>query len=203
MSGTDLADDDMEDVQVVAAHEADADLLLAAEHARGHARVDAVREPGVALGHGLDDGGRMNAGRRAEGVSTDQRVVDGHLPTDRTRHGFAVGEQLGEVLVLELSEQLHVEQQELHLRTDALADAEAGAVHAIGAELERPDGVLQGETAVVVAVPIDAHVCAGAGDHALRELHEVAHAVGSGVPDRIRGGRGAWPRDRWPRGRAQ
>ena len=46
---------------------------------------------------------------------------------------------------------------------DALADAERGAVHAIGAELERPERVLEREAAIVVAVPIDADLGAAAG----------------------------------------
>ena len=63
------------------------------------------------------------------------------------------------------AEELEVEQDQLHRRVaDALADAERGAVDAIGAELERPEGVDEREAAIVVAVPVDADVGAGPGD---------------------------------------
>ena len=106
-----------------------------------------------------------------------------------TRRGgdVAVLEQLREVLILELAEQLQVQQDELHLRVaDALADAERRAVHAIGAVLERPDRVLEREAAIVVAVPVDADRRRPMPAMiALREVDEVAHAVGRRVADGV------------------
>ena len=52
-----------------AAHRADLDHLVAADHARGHARVDAVGEPVVALLARLDDRGGVDAGAGAERVA--------------------------------------------------------------------------------------------------------------------------------------
>ena len=70
---------------------------------------------------------------------------------------------MGEILTVEQAEELEVEEDELHLRVaDALADAERSAVYAVGAELERPERVFEGEAAVVVAVPVDADGGAGA-----------------------------------------
>ena len=91
--------------------------------------------------------------------------------------------EVREVLVVEQAEELQVQEDELHRRVaDALADAERRAVHAVGAELERPERVLEREAAVVVAVPVDADVVAPAPAMMLRvKCDEVAHAVGRGV----------------------
>src|SRR5205823_3094302 len=51
-----------------AAHVPDLDLLLAPEHAGGHAGVDAVGEEGVAFVLRFDDRGRVHAGGGAERV---------------------------------------------------------------------------------------------------------------------------------------
>ena len=128
----------------------------------------------------------MNAGRRAERIASDERVVDRDVPSDGLRDRLTVVEQLRQVLALELTEQLQVEEQELHLRVaDALADAEPRGVDAIGAVLERPDRILEREPAIVVAVPVDADLGAGAGDDVARELDQVSHAVRRSVADGI------------------
>ena len=85
-------------------------------------------------------------------------------------------------MVVEQSQQLQVEQNEFHLRVaDALANSEGGAVNAIGPELEGPKRILEGEPAIVVAVPVDLHVGARSNDHALGESNEVLHPVGGGM----------------------
>src|SRR5690606_9718010 len=89
--------------------------------------------------------------------------------------------------LFEKAEQLHVEQDELHLRiADPLTDAKGGAVHAIGAVLERPERVLESETAVVVTVPIDTDLGTRSGDHGTREGNEVTDAIRRCVADGIR-----------------
>ena len=129
----------------------------------------------------------MDAGGGAERVAAHERIADRDIPFHGAGDGLAVFEQLRQILAVELPEELQVEEQELHLRVaDALADPESRGMHAIGAVLEGPDGVLEREAAIVVTVPVDADVGAGAGDHVLRELNEIAHAVGSGVADGVR-----------------
>ena len=103
------------------------------------------------------------------------------------RRRLAVLEELREVLILEQAEELQVEEEQLHLRVaDALADAEAGAVDAVGAELEGPDARSRargrGRCGRASRSPI---VGAGAGDDVLRELDQVAHAVGRRVADGV------------------
>ena len=79
-------------------------------------------------------------------------------------------------MIGQLAEQLQVEQDLIERRVaDALADAERGAVDAIGAVLDREDRVDDAEPAIVVAVPVDADVgAADAVEHVARELEEVA-----------------------------
>ena len=110
----------------------------------------------------------------------DERVVPA-VPASRTALAtvLAVLEELREVLIFELPEELHVEENQLHLRVShPLADAEGGRVHAVGAELQGPQRVLEGESAVVVTVPVEPDPRdARPRDDALRELNEVPYAV--------------------------
>src|SRR6185437_16628265 len=104
------------------------------------------------------------------GVAADERIVDGDVPLHGGGDGLAVLEELREIL-LEETEELQIEENQLHLRVaDTLADSERGAVHAVCAELECPDGIHESETAIVVTVPVEADARPGAGDDALREL---------------------------------
>src|SRR6187401_1172370 len=56
------------------AHRTDANRLLETKVPRGHSGIDPVGEPRVALLEGLDDGRRMDPGRRFEGILPDDRV---------------------------------------------------------------------------------------------------------------------------------
>jgi hypothetical protein len=90
-------------------------------------------------------------------------------------------------LIFEQAEQLEIEEDELHRGiADPFADAERGAVHAVGAELEGPQRVFERETAVVVTVPIDAHLSARLFDDLLGKADQVAHTVRRGVAHGIR-----------------
>ncbi len=86
------------------------------------------------------------------------------------------------------AEELEVDEQEIHLGVaDALADAERGAVHAVGAGFDGGHAVREPEAAIVVPVPVDAHVELVAGDDLFaHEAHERAHAVGRRVADGVR-----------------
>jgi len=170
-----------------AGHRADFDLLLAAEHPRGHARVDAIGQPLIALVLRFDDRGGVHARARAKRVRAHEGVVDRDGKVRRARDGLAVLEQLREVLLFEGAGELEVQEQQLHRGVaDALADAEARPVNAIGAVLDGEERVDEAEAAVVVPVPVDLHVVRA---HALHdragEVDEVAHAVGRGVTDGV------------------
>src|SRR3954468_19068152 len=69
----------VDDVRL-AAHRPDLYLLAHAEEARGHARVDEVCQFVVALSEALDDRRRMHARRGAEGVASEDRVVERDSP---------------------------------------------------------------------------------------------------------------------------
>ena len=164
-------------------HVPDADLLLPPEHARRHARVDAVREPRVALRLRLNNGRRVHAGCRTERVAPHERVVDRHVPTERLRRCRAVLDEVRQVLMLEHPQELQVQQDELHRRVaDAFTDSERRPVHPISTVLEGKKRVLEGEASVVMPVPIDADLDAHLGDDAPRKRDEVPHAVGRRVP---------------------
>ena len=130
----------------------------------------------VALLLGLDDRGRVHAGRGAERVAADERILRVDRHARRLRGRLAPQHELREVVIGQLAEQLEVEQDLIERRVaDALADAERGAVDAIGAVLDREDRVDDAEAAIVVAVPVDADVgAADAVEHVARELEEVA-----------------------------
>src|SRR5207247_317969 len=68
---------------------------------------------------------------------------------------------------------------------DALPDAARRAVHAVGARLERGDGVDYAETAIAVAVPVDLDRGVHALDDAAHEADEIAHAPRRGVADGV------------------
>ncbi len=89
-------------------------------------------------------------------------------------------------MIGELTEELEVDQDQVERRVaDALADAEDAAMDAVGAILEREDRVDQREAAIVVAMPVDLHVGAGALDDVPGELDEVADAVRGDVADGV------------------
>src|SRR5260221_11624303 len=162
-----------------AAHVADIDLLVPPEHPRGHAAINAVCEPRIPFLDGFDDRGGVDARRRSKGIVTDERVVERHVPVQGAGDGLAILDELREVAVRrKLPQEAQVEQDELHRGIPhAFADAERGAVDTIRPELERPEGVLERQTAIVVPVPVDADVLTRAGDEVFRELDEVVHAV--------------------------
>ncbi|MFO0003153.1 MAG: hypothetical protein ACK559_18685, partial [bacterium] len=81
------------------AHRPDLDRLRAAEHPRGHAGVDPVGEPLIALVLGLDDRRGVHARARAKRVRADEGVVDRDGKVRRARDGLAVLQELREVLV--------------------------------------------------------------------------------------------------------
>ena len=62
----------------LARHRADLDLLLAADQAGRHRRVDRVHQLAIALAPGLDDRRGVHAGRGAERVAPDDRIVVGN-----------------------------------------------------------------------------------------------------------------------------
>src|ERR1019366_3126815 len=170
------------------AHEADRDLLPAPEGARRNPAVDAIGEPLVALLHRLDDRGGVDAGRGAERVAPDQRIVERDVPAHGARHGLAVLDERGQIALRgQLAEEPQVEQEELDGGVaDALAEAERRSVYAIGSGLERPEGVAEREPAIVVAVPVEAGLRPRAHDDAGRELDQVSDAVGRGVTHGVR-----------------
>src|SRR5947209_7514102 len=77
-----------EDDVRLAAHRPDLDYLLAAEEFGGDAGIDAIRQPVVAFSLRLDHGRRMDAGRGAEGIPAEHRIVRGD------RHAGAFGYHL-------------------------------------------------------------------------------------------------------------
>src|ERR1019366_3664136 len=107
------------------AHEADRDLLPAPEGARRNPAVDAIGEPLVALLHRLDDRGGVDAGRGAERVAPDQRIVERDVPAHGARHGLAVLDERGQIALRgQLAEEPQVEQEGLDGGVaDALAES--------------------------------------------------------------------------------
>src|SRR5690606_34938115 len=71
----------VDDVRL-AAHRTDADALLQADHARGHAAVDRVGERDVALAERLDHRGGVHARAGLERVVAEHRVVVRDLDSD-------------------------------------------------------------------------------------------------------------------------
>ncbi|KPK05894.1 MAG: hypothetical protein AMS20_05515 [Gemmatimonas sp. SG8_28] len=149
-----------------AGHVADLDLLLASHPAGRDPRVDPIGEPRRPFAFGLDDGGRMHTGGRAERVATDDRRVDRDRDADGGGNGFDVVRQGGEIVVPP-AEQSEVHQELLHrCIAHALTNAQGGAVHASSTGLECGDRVGDVQAAVPVAVPVDTDVI---GDAALVE----------------------------------
>src|SRR5437868_2933343 len=83
VGGFDVAGFEPVDDVRLAAHRADLDLLAHAEESGGHARIDEVCEFRVALAEALDDGGGVDARRRAEGVATEDGIVERDRPAAR------------------------------------------------------------------------------------------------------------------------
>jgi hypothetical protein len=135
---------------------ADLDRLLLAEHAGGDPRVDPIGEPRVALLLRLDDRRGVDPGRGAKCVAAGQRVLGMDRDMGRARGGLAPLDELGQIVIRQLAEQLQVEQDLIERGVaDPLADAERGAMDAIGTELDREDRVDDAEATIVVAVPVD------------------------------------------------
>src|SRR5687767_8454186 len=145
----------VDDVRL-AAHRADLYLLAHAEEPRRDARVDEVGQLVAALAEALDDGRRVDAGRRAEGVAAEDGVVERYRPAAAFGRLLAVVAQAREVVVYP-AQQPEVDEQLVHRRVaDALADAERGAVDLVGAALDGRDGVDDAEAPILVPVPVEA-----------------------------------------------
>ncbi len=170
----------------MAGHGADDDLLASVHEGRGHAGVDGVRKRLVAAPQGLHDGRGVDARARAERVPTQERVVRGDLVAHQLGHAIGEGGQVGQITGPVAHEhEVHHELVHGHIAA-AFADAEDGPVDAVRAGLEGGDGVGDAETAVVVAVPVQAHLGMVLEERLFREPHEVAHALGRRVAAGVR-----------------
>ena len=84
------------------------------------------------------------------------------------------------------AEQAHVDQQQIDGRVaHSLADADGGAVQAVGAGRCRRQRVDHRQAAILVPVPVDLHLLAGGRHHLADEAHQVGGAGGGGVADGV------------------
>src|SRR5437868_8044362 len=133
--GFDVAGFEPVDDVGLTAHRAYLDLLAHAEESGGHARIDEVCEFRVALPETLDDSRRVYARGCAEGVATEDGIVERYRPAATLRRLVAVLAQSREVVVNPAHE-FQVDEQLIHRRVaDALADSESRAVNLIRAAL--------------------------------------------------------------------
>src|SRR5260370_15646859 len=169
------------------AHEADAYLLMPADHLGRHTAVNAIRQPTVALLKGLDDCGSVHPSSRAECITPDERIVGRDVPVQGACNGLAVSGELREVAIgCELSKQAQIEQNQFDGRVaHALAYAERRTVNSGRPTLHCPKRVFERSAAIVVSVPVDADRCMGAPENLSRELDEIAHALRTGMPARV------------------
>lgn len=167
-------------------HGSDADLLLAPEPRRGDGTVDAIGEPSVAPRLGFRDRRRVGSGGRPECVLAEERVRGRDRVIEGARGGEAVARQLFGVPLRGGAREERVHHEELHGDVSRpLADAERRRMDTAGAGLGRREGVREGETAVVVAVPVDPDFPGVARDELADERDERRGAPRRRVPRRV------------------
>jgi hypothetical protein len=118
------------------AHGADVDDLFQAEVVRGHSGIDGVRKFDVFFLIRFDDGSGVNAGRGAERVFADYRIVRRNRNAGGGGDSLAVLLEFGQVLPVPRRDahELQVDEHLIHLRVAyAFSEAEGGRVHAIRA----------------------------------------------------------------------
>src|SRR5437879_3206543 len=74
----------------LATHRSDVDDLVKPEHVGGHSGVDRVGQYDIILVIGLDDRCRMHAGRGAECVVANYRIIARDWHSGRARYRFAI-----------------------------------------------------------------------------------------------------------------
>src|SRR5262249_24690092 len=169
----------------LAAHRPDLYLLFAAKHSGGYPGVDGIGQPLIALLECLDDGGRVNAGRRSEGVAPYDGIGDRDWDTGGAACSLAIAHQVGKVVV-DVTHQLQVDQELVHRRVaDALADTQRGPVEPVRAGFECRYCVDDSEASVLVAVPVYLNVLAAFGHNRLDPVEQSANAIRRGMPDGI------------------
>ena len=106
----------------------------------------------------------MHAGRGAEGVGAGHRIVHRELVSGDARGELYEAHQLGHVArrVDRMAEQLEVDQQLIDGGIpDPLADPRRAPVQPRGPRGARGERVGERQAAVVVAVPVEAHLDVG------------------------------------------
>src|ERR1700722_668226 len=173
------------------AHRADFDDLVEAEEMGGDATVDDVGQGWVAV-KGFDDGRGVDAGRGAEGVVADDRIIRRDRGVRRDGDFFAIFLEAREIAI-DQAHQAQVDEHEFHRRVaDTLAERICCGVDLICAAGDGCERIGDGETAIVVSVPVDANVlAAGLDDFVDGKFDEVVGALRRGVTDGIAKNNGA------------
>ena len=134
---------------------ADANALLKPEVARGNAAIDTISKPMVALAHGLDDRGGVDARTCLERIVSKHGVVAGE---GNARVGVSllhVFTEQGQVIV-DGAHQLQVHQSLVQwCVARALTKTEGRAMNNVCTGLDGSEVVRNTETTVLVPVPVD------------------------------------------------
>ena len=156
------------------------------EIAGRNAGINTICEPIVALSHGLDDGGCVNAGAGLKGVLSKDRVVSWQRDFDVFVGLLHVGVKQREIVVDD-AHQLEIDQR-LVERCIActFTHAEGCTVNDVRTCFHSSDVVGNSEATVLMAVPVDLDfsslISCVLDDLLLNESEEFFHAVGVMCP---------------------
>src|SRR5260370_827100 len=127
----------------------------------------------------------MDAGSRAKRVATEHRIVQRNSPAASLGGFVAILAQARQV-VFNPAQQLQVHQQLIHgCVADALAHAQRRAVNLICAAFDCRERIDHTQSAVLMSVPVQAHLLALLVDYSAHKLNYFARTIGRGVADRV------------------